>query len=352
MAVHAKRLIVLAAGLLGYAAFAAAQSYPTKPIRVVVASAPGGSTDGIARTVGDKLTEQWGQQVVHDNRPGAGGIIAAEIVARAAPDGYTLLFSTTAGVAASGSLYRKLPYDPVRDFTPISLVATQPYMLVVNRAVASSVQDFVARAKAKPGQLSFGSTGVGTSSHLTGELLKTMAGVELLHVPYKSMSAALLDAMSGRISAVFASTIAGRSHVKSGKLRALAVTSAKRSSAMPELPTLSEAGIAGYELENWYGMLAPARTPPAVAQALNSAIVKGLAQREVRGRMAREGTVPVGSSAEAFAAFIKTEIQKWAKLIKSAGIAVEGRSVRRRTERALHMPAPAHRYSARLVLAC
>lgn len=300
-----------------------AQAYPSKPIRLIIASAAGGSTDTIGRTVGDGIAEALGQQVVHDNRAGAGGIVAAETTARAAPDGYTLMLATTAGMAVSGNFYKKLPYDPIRDFAPVVLVATQAYVLVTHPAVANSVSELITRAKAKPGQLSFGSTGVGTNSHLAGEFLKSLTGVELLHVPYKSMAAAMIDVVSGRAAMAFGSHIATVSLVKSGRLKALAVTSSQRSSGAPELPTLEEAGVRGYALENWYGLLAPARTPTEIVNRINAIANKTLAQADVKERMARDGTSTVGGTPDAFAAFIKSEITKWAKLLKSAGIAAD-----------------------------
>ena len=300
-----------------------AQDYAHKPIRLIIASAAGGSTDTIGRAVGEGLADALGQQVVHDNRAGAGGIVAAELTARALPDGYTLLLSTTAGIAVSSNLHKKLPYDPIRDFAPVVLVATQPYVLVVNPAVAGSVSELIARAKARPGQITFGSTGIGTNSHLAGEFLKTLAGVEMLHVPYKSMAAAMIDVVSGRASLAFGSHIATVSLTKSGRLKALAVTSAKRSSGAPELPTLDEAGVRGYSLENWYGLLAPARTPAGIIQRLNGITNKTLALAEVKERMARDGTSTVGGTSAEFSAFIKTEIVKWAKLLKSAGVVAD-----------------------------
>lgn len=321
MRTWSRPVVALLASLVAQSALA--QDYPVKPIRLIIASAAGGSTETIGRTVGDGIAEALSQQVVHDNRAGAGGIVAAELTARAAPDGYTLLLTTTAGVAVSGNLYKKLPYDPVRDFAPIVLVATQPYVLVVNPAVAGSVGELLARAKAAPGQITFGSTGVGTSSHLAGEFFRTLAGVDMLHVPYKSMAAAMIDVVSGRASLAFGSHIATVSLVKSGRLRALAVTSAKRSSGSPELPTLEEAGVRGYALENWYGVLAPARTPATLVRRLNAITNKTLAQPEIRERWSREGTNAVGGTPQAFDEFLKIEIVKWAKLLKAAGIAAD-----------------------------
>jgi len=302
---------------------ASAQPYAHKPIRLIIASAAGGSTDTIGRTLGDGMADALGQQVVNDNRAGAGGIVAAELTARAAPDGYTLLLTTTAGMAVSGHLYKKLPYDPLKSFAPIVLAATQAYVLVVNPAVAGSVSELLARAKAAPGKLTFGSTGVGTNSHLAGEFLKTVAGIDLLHVPYKSMSAVMVDVVSGRASMAFGSHISSASLAKSGRLRALAVTSAKRSSGAPDLPTLEEAGVRGYALENWYGLLAPAGTPVVIVRRLNAIANKTLAQPEVKERWARDGTTTMGGTPDAFGEFIKTEIVKWGKLLRQAGISAD-----------------------------
>ena len=302
---------------------ALAQGYPAKPIRLIIASAAGGSTDTIGRTVGDGMVDALGQPVVHDNRAGAGGIVAGDLTARAAPDGYTFLLATTAGIAVSGNFYKTLPYDPIKDFAPIVLVATQPYVMVVNPAVANSVSELIARARAKPGQITFGSTGIGTSSHLAGEFLKNITGIDILHVPYKSMSAAMIDVASGRASLAFGSHIATVSLVKSGRLKALAVTSATRSSGAPELPTLDEAGVRGYALENWYGLLAPARTPLAIVNRINAIANKTLSRAEVKERMARDGTSAMGGTSAEFGMFINTEIVKWAKLLKSAGIVAD-----------------------------
>ena len=302
------------------------QRFPNKPVRFVVASGPGGSTDGVSRIIGDKLSEGWGQQLVHDNRPGAGGILAAEIVARAVPDGYTVLVGTSAGLAVSPSIYKKMPYDPDKAFAPISLAGTQDYMLIVYPGAASSVgsvKELVAVAKAKPGYLSFSHTGSGTGTHLAAELFKSAAGVDLLSVPYKNITAAMIAVMSGEVPISFVSIYSALPQVKSGRAKALAVTGTQRSPAMPELPTMIEAGIAGYSSGNWYGFLAPAGTPRAIVNKLNADILQALAQKEVRERMTRQGMEPGGSTPDEFATFIKSETIKYAKVVKAAGITAD-----------------------------
>jgi len=299
------------------------QVFPEKPVRFVVASGPGGSTDGVSRIVGDKLSEFWGQQLVHDNRPGAGGIIAAEIVARAVPDGYTVLVSTSAGLAVSPSLYRKMPYDPDKAFAPVSLAGTQDYMLIAHPTFASSVtsvKDLIAAAKARPGQISFSHTGTGTGTHLAAELFRSAAGVDMLSVPYKNITAAMIAVMSGEVSVAFVSIYTALPQVRSGKARALAVTGEKRAPAAPDLPTMIESGLAGYESRNWYGFLATAGTPRKTIDILNAGILKALNDKDVRSRMTRQGMEPGGSTPEEFAKFIKSETVKYAKVIKAAGI--------------------------------
>lgn len=303
-----------------------AQSFPDRPVRFVVASGPGGSTDGVSRIIGDKLAEQWGQQIVHDNRPGAGGILAAEIVARAVPDGYTVLVGTSAGLSVSPSIYKKMPYDPDKAFAPVSLAGTQDYMLIVNPAAAStlgSVKELIAAAKAKPGLLSYSHTGSGTGTHLAAELFKSAAGVDLLSVPYKNITAAMIAVMSNEVPISFVSIYTALPQVRSGKAKALAVTGDKRSPAAPELPTVAEAGLPGYESRNWYGFLATAGTPRAVIGKLNADILRTLNDKDVRARMTRQGMEPGGSTPEAFAAFIKSETVKYAKVVKAAGIKSE-----------------------------
>lgn len=298
-----------------------AQSFPTKPVRLVVPSTPGGSVDTLARTVATKLSEKWGQQVVVDNRSGAGGTIAAELVARSTPDGYTLLMATIASAATSVSLRKNLPYDPLKDFAPVTLVATQNLMLVTHPAVpAKNVQELVALAKKQPGKLTFASAGNGTGGHLSGELFKLLAGIDLLHIPYKGVAPALVDVVAGQVSMTFASLISGTPHYQSGRLRGLAVTGAKRSLALPELPTMQEAGVKGYESATWYGVLAPAATPAKVVNQLNREIVAILREPELNERLSREGAEPVGNAPKEFRAFIQSEIEKWRKVIRAAGI--------------------------------
>ena len=307
--------------MFGIAGNAVAQNYPNRPVRVVVVSTPGGSVDTMARTVGPKLAEKWGQQVVVDNRPGAGGAIAAEIVAKSPADGYTLIMGTVASFATNVSLRKSLPYDPVRDFAPITLVATQNLMLLIHPSIpAKSVKELVALAKRQPGQLSFASAGNGTGGHLSGELFKLLAGIDLLHVPYKGVAPALIDVISGQVSMTFASILAGHPHVRSGKLRALAVTGGKRSPAVPQLPTMIEAGVKGYESATWYGLLAPAGTPPDIVAKLNAEVVAILKQPETHERLSKEGADPVGNTPAEFGKFIQSEIEKWRKVIKTAGI--------------------------------
>ncbi|MBS1216959.1 MAG: hypothetical protein H6R21_92 [Proteobacteria bacterium] len=317
---RAMQMIIMTAALATTCS-AAAQNYPVRPIRIVVVSTPGGSVDTMARTVGPKLAERWGQQVLVDNRPGAGGTIAAELVAKAPPDGYTLIMGTVASFATNVSLRKSLPYDPVLDFAPISLVATQNLMLLIHPSVpAKSVKELVALAKRQPGTLSFASAGNGTGGHLSGELFKLLAGIDMLHVPYKGVAPALVDVVSGQVSMTFASIISAMPQVKNNRLRPLAVTGAQRSRAAKELPTMIEAGVQGYESATWYGLLAPAGTPADIVTKLNSEVVAILKSPEMFDRLSKEGADPVGNSPAEFARHIQAEIEKWRKVIKAAGI--------------------------------
>ena len=292
-------------------------------MRFVVASGPGGSTDGVSRIIGDKLSEYWGQQLVHDNRPGAGGILAAEIVARAPADGYTVLVSTSAGIAVSPSLYRKMPYDPDKAFAPISLAATQDYLLIAHPSSVGSVKELIAAAKVRPGQISFSHTGSGTGTHLAAELFKSATGADLLSVPYKNITAAIIAVISGEVAVSFVSIYSALPQVKGGRAKALAVTGTRRSPVVPDLPTVMEAGVAGYSSGNWYGFLAPAATPRLIIDRLNVDIQKALAQKDVRERMTRQGMEPGGSTPDEFARFIKSETIKYARIVKAAGIRTE-----------------------------
>jgi len=307
--------------LSAIAGAAAAQNYPSHPIRMLVPSTPGGSVDMLARTVGSHLSERWGQQVVVDNRPGGGGGIAAELTAKAPPDGYTLIMATIAAMATNVSLARNLPYDPVRDFAPVTQVASQQLMLLVNPGVpAKSVAELIALAKAKPGQLTFASAGNGAGGHLSGELLKILAHIDMTHVPYKGIAPAMVDVISGQVTMTFTSIISGTPPLKSGRLRALAVTGAHRSPALPDIPTMAESGVRGYEANTWYGVLAPKATPRAVIMKLHDEIVAMLKLPEINNRLSLEGAEPVGNTPEQFGAFIKSEIEKWGKVIRAAGI--------------------------------
>jgi len=303
---------------------ASAQAYPTKPIRLVVPFPPGGATDILARDVAQKLTEAWGQQVIVDNRPGAGGNIGSELVAKSAPDGYTLEMGTVGTHAINASLYAKMPYDHVKDFVPVILVAGVPNVLVVNPAVpANSVAELIAYAKANPGKLNFASSGNGTSIHLSGELFKFMAGVQMTHVPYKGSAPALQDLIGGQVQLMFDNLPPSLPQIKAGKLRALAVTSLARAPALPDVPTMAEAGLPGYEASSWFGVLAPAGTPLAIVTKLNAEIAKWLATPEAKEKLSKQGANAAGGTPEDFAKHIAAETAKWAKVVKDSGAKID-----------------------------
>lgn len=315
--------VLLAALCVTVGAVQAADNYPLRPIRMIVAYPPGGGTDQVGRVMAEQLSQTLGQQVVVDNRGGATGNIGTELAARALPDGHTLLMGNVAPNAVNVSLFKKLSFDPVKDFAPVSLVAITPNILVAHPSVpAKTTRELVALAKAKPGALNFPSAGVGSSSHLAGELLKSLAGIDMVHVPFKGGGPALVATISGEVQIMFATLPAAMPHVKSGKVRPMAVTTAKRSQAMPELPTIAESGIKGYEAATWYGLLAPARTPKPVIDRLHGDTVKILAG-PARQRLEAQGFEPDGGTPAAFAAYIKAEIAKWAKVIRDAGIPAE-----------------------------
>ncbi|MBI3042087.1 MAG: tripartite tricarboxylate transporter substrate binding protein [Betaproteobacteria bacterium] len=316
------RAIVLAA-LACVAAGVVAQSYPDKPVRMIVAVPPGGPADILARLVGPRLAETLGQIVVIDNRPGANGNIAYEMAARSTADGYTFVL-VAAGVAINPSLYREVRYDPVRDFAAITHGISVPNILVVHPSVpAASVPELIALAKSRAGRLTFASAGNGTSGHLALELFKQRAGVDVVHVPYKGGGPALAEVIAGQVQALFSLALAATAQVKAGRVRALAITSAKRSPVAPALPTVAELGFPGFEVIGWFGWLAPAKTPHAIVARLNAGIVRVLNLPEVRERLLSQSTEPVGNSAQAFAGFIKSERSKWADVIKRAGIRMD-----------------------------
>lgn len=301
----------------------AADVYPARPIRMIVAYPPGGGTDQVGRVMADQLTQHLGQNVVVDNRGGATGNIGTELAARAVPDGYTLLMGNVAPNAVNVSLFKKLGFDPVKDFSPVSLVAITPNILVAHPSLpVKTVRELLALAKAKPGTLNFPSAGVGSSSHLAGELLKSLAKIDMVHVPFKGGGPALVAMISSEVQIMFATMPAAMPHVKSGKARAIAVTTAKRSQAMPELPTIAEAGVTGYEASTWYGLLAPAKTPKPVVDRIHAETVKILAG-PARQRLEVQGFEPIGGTPAEFSAYIKSEIVKWAKIIRDANIPAE-----------------------------
>ena len=321
------RALALAAAALALAAapLAAAQTpYPGKPVRLVVPFPAGGTTDILARAAAQKLSEAWGQQVIVDNRPGAGGNIGAELVAKAAPDGYTLLMGTVGTHAINASLYSKLPYDPVKDFAPVILVAGVPNVLVVNPSLpVNSVPELIAYAKANPGALNFASSGSGTSIHLSGELFKTLTGVQMTHVPYKGSAPALTDLMGGQVQLMFDNLPSSLGFIKAGKLRALAVTSSARAAALPDVPALAEAGVPGFEASSWFGILAPAGTPRDIILRINGEVAKWLASPEAREKLAGQGAIAAGGTPEDFARHINAEMAKWAKVVKESGAKVD-----------------------------
>jgi tripartite-type tricarboxylate transporter receptor subunit TctC len=315
-------LLALAAAAVPHSA--AAQAYPTKSLRFVVPFAPGGNSDRMARMIGQKLTEKWGQTVVVDNRAGAGGTLGADLVAKAPADGYTLLLGTFGSIGASAALYKKLPYDPVKDFAAITLIATPPLALVVHPSLpAKSVKELVAAARQKPGAYTYASSGNGSSNHLIGELFNSMAGVKLTHVPYKGASPALIDVLAGRVQVMFAPVAPALPHVRSEKLVMLAVTTARRSSALPDVPTVAEAGVAGFAASGWDGVLAPANTPKAIVSLLNREIVGILNSAEVRKALEHEGADVIASTPEQFSAFIRAEVDKWRKLVRELGVVID-----------------------------
>jgi len=303
---------------------ACAQEYPRKAIRLIVPFAPGGGNDTVARAIAQSAGASLGQPVVVDNRAGAGGMLGAELAAKSPPDGYTLFLGGVGSHAVNPNLHAKLPYDPVKDFAPITLIASAPSVLVVNPSLpARTLAEFTALAKASPGRINYASNGNGSSAQLAAVLYESMAGVQMVHVPYKGLAPALVDLLAGEVQAMFSSVVAIVPNIKAGRLRALAVTGKRRAALLPEVPTLDESGVPGYEAGSWYGILAPAGTPQAVVAKLHEAIVRALAQPEVRERLVSEGAEVIGSTPEAFAAHITAELARMGKLIRDAGIRME-----------------------------
>lgn len=300
-----------------------AQAYPSRVVKIVVPTAPGGGNDVMARIVATKLTERWKQPVIVENKAGANGAVAAEFVARAAPDGYTILFGYIATHGINPGL-SKVPYDPVKDFAAVAQIAEAQGVLVVNPAVpANSVNELIAVAKAKPGALSYASAGNGTAPHIAGELFKQQAGVDLLHVPYKGSSPALVDTLAGTTQVMFPSLVAAAQHIKSGKLRALAVTGKKRSPLFPSLPTIAESGVAGFDITQWYGFFAPAKTPKDIVEKLNRDIVAVMKDPETAKKFADQGADVVTSSPDDFGRFVQSELTKWSTFINTAKITAD-----------------------------
>ncbi|HEY6241986.1 MAG TPA: tripartite tricarboxylate transporter substrate binding protein [Burkholderiales bacterium] len=318
------RLIVALAAALAMAANAAAQTYPARPVNLVVGFAPGGGTDTVARIMQRKLGEYLGQTIVVENRAGAGGTIAATVVAKADPDGYTILLATIAALAVAPHLNSKLPYDPLRDFAPISMATVSGNVLVVHPSVqAKTLAEYVKEANSKPGGIAYGSSGVGSAGNLAGELFRLTAKANLIHVPYKGGGPAMSDLLGGQIPSVFASATTATPQVKSGKLRALGSTGAKRSASLPDVPTIAEQGYPGYQATNWYAYVAPAKTPKDVVSRLNREIVKTLRDPETHEQILKQGEEPTPSTPEELAQHMEREYATWGRVIKEAGIPVE-----------------------------
>ena len=317
-------LIAAAILVTGIAPAQGAESYPARAVRMVVGFPPGGTTDIMGRIAAQKLSDTFGQQVIVDNRPGAGGNIATELVARAAPDGYTLLASPGSTLTINPSLYAKLGFDTLRDFAPVTILAEVPNLLVVHPSLpARSVKELIALARSRPGQLNYASTGAGQSTHLSMELFKSMARVDLNHVPYKGSAPALTDLIGGQVTLMFDNMPTALPHAKSGRLRPLAVSTARRAAVFPELPTVAEAALPGFEVSVWFGILAPAQTPRDLVQRLNGVLAKALQASDVKTRLADQGAEAVGNTPEQFTDVIRADLAKWAKVIQAAGIRLE-----------------------------
>jgi len=301
-----------------------AQTYPTKPIRIIIAQAPGSATDVISRVIGNRLSEELGQPLVIEAKPGAGGMLGTESAAHSAPDGYTLFMANNSTHGSNPAVYAKLPYDAVNDFAPIALVATVPYVLVVSPSMpVDSVQQLIAYVKSNPGKINYASAGNGSTHHFCGELLKSMAGIDILHIPYKGSPPAIAGLLGGEVSMMFANVADIGSQIRSGKVKALAVTTAKRARSLPDLPTLSESGLPGFEIVSWFGLLAPAGTPAPIVARLNAETNKAMARADVQSALGAQGLEIAPGSPEQFGAHIKSEIAKFTRIGKAAGIKAE-----------------------------
>jgi tripartite-type tricarboxylate transporter receptor subunit TctC len=318
------RIGSLAAALVFFALAAHAQPYPSKPITIVVGFTAGGTTDIIARLIGERLNKAWGQPIVIDNKPGAGGNIGADFVAKARPDGYTLLMSSGGPLAVNATLYKNLPFDNLKDFTPISLVADVPNMLVVNpkTLAVKTFEEFIALVKASPGKFFIASTGNGTSPHLTAEVLKQRAGIDLTHVPYRG-AGAVTDLLTGSVDCMFATTPSVIQLVRAGKLRALGVTSLKRVASAPDIPTIDESGLPGFQSSTWFGMVGPAGLPREIVAKLQGEIARALKDSVLHEKFVQQGADPVGSTAEEFGEYMRSETARWAKVVKAAHLSVD-----------------------------
>lgn len=326
---HAILATIAAAAALAYGPAAAQSAWPSKPVRIVVPFAAGGTTDILARAIAPELSKAFGQQFIVDNRAGAGGNVGAEIVAKSAADGYTLLMGTVGTHGINRALYDKLPYDPIKDFAPITLVAGVPNVMVMNTDKArsmgiSNVNDFIRYAKAHPGKLNMASSGNGTSIHLAGELFKSMSGVYMVHFPYRGSGPALLDMVGGTMDVMFDNLPSSMPQIKAGKLKALAVTSAQRSTALPDVPTIEQAGgLKGFDASSWFGLLAPAGTPPDVVSRIQQEVAKSLNTPAIKEKLLAQGAIPSGNTPQEFARLIESEHKKWAQVVKTSGAKVD-----------------------------
>lgn len=318
-----KRLLIIIAGILLCAGRTMAQDYPAKPIRFIIPLAPGGGGDILARSIAQKLNEKWGQPVIVDNRPGGGGVIGTEVVAKAPADGYTILMIAT-NHTVNPSLIPKLPYDAIADFAPVTQLTASPNILVLHPSLpAASLKELIALARQRPGQLNYSSAGNGTAGHLAAELMKMMAKIDVVHVPYKAAPQALSDLVSGQIQLQFSNLMTALPHVKNGRLRGIAVTTIQRSPAIPELPTMDQAGLRGYRVDQTYGVVAPGRTPAPIVAKLNAEIVNILKSPDIGQRMSAEGAMLVGNTPQEYLEYLKAELQKWTRVVKEVGIRLD-----------------------------